>query len=121
MKNHDLSFDLSVEKLNILLNNTYVKESIDLTIDDNVIVMNFIDTHGNNKFIKSSAEFISDYAKSVKKIVINNSIIKDLMKFFKDNIISLSLYINDERMLYTIIFSDNTLTFKLASSITVVK
>jgi hypothetical protein len=116
-KEPDLIFELSIEKLNILLNNTYVKELSELLIIDNQVIINFNDTHNNIKSIKSTIKKCSDYIKTKQKLMFVNIILKDLMRFFKDNIVLVNIYLNEEKIVYNVLFSELTLSFKLTSSI----
>jgi len=39
------------------------------------------------------------------------------MRFFKDNIVLVTIYLNEEKIVYNVLFSELTLSFKLTSSI----
>lgn len=115
-KEPDIIIDISIEKLNILLNNTYVKETSELIFEDNNIVsIRFIDTYGNNKYLKTEMRNISDF--KISKIYIENFIIKETMKFFKDNIVQFYIYCNEEKITYNILFDNTDIIFKIVSSI----
>lgn len=118
-KSPDVSFDISVEKLNILLNNTYVKENSHIKIENNAALVMFDDAHGNNKILK--CDIHADTRKNNSKfekpitITIENFIIKDLMKFFKDNTVTIGVFLNEEKVTYGIVFDDMSIKFKLIS------
>lgn len=114
-KQPNILIDISMEKLNILLNNTYVKENSEILFKDNYITLNFTDTHGNNKCLKT--EILNNKEFKISKIIIENFVIKDLMKFFKDNIIQFCIYCNEEKIIYNVLFDNPQITFKLISSI----
>lgn len=116
-KDPDLTFELNIEKLNILLNNTYVKEVSELIINENNVIITFTDTHNNIKLIKSIIKSKSIYILN-SKITFINIILKDLMRFFKDNLVLISVYLNEQQIIYNILFNETTLIFKLTSNIT---
>lgn len=118
-KQSDLSFVINIEKLNILLNNTYIKEVSELEFTDKHIKITFVDTHGNIKIMRCNINHISDNMSTIKRVVFVNIVLKDLMKFFKDNNICIHLFVNEERLMYNVMFNDDNIIFKLTSMVTV--
>lgn len=119
-KQPDISFDLNIDKINILLNNSYIKEYSEFIIEENnIITIVFIDTHSNKKIIKSVIKTQSNNENL--KFLVNNSVIKDFMKFFKDNIITFDIYINELKIIYTIHFQDNDIKLKLITNFEISK
>lgn len=115
-KDPDISFDVSIEKLNILLNNTYVKENSQIILTSNTASIIFDDAYGNQKILKCDIN-IPHTIKNEMTITIENFAIKDLMKYFKDNIAYIGIYINEEKITYDVEFEDKSIKFKLMSHI----
>lgn len=112
-KNPDISFNISIEKLNILLNNSYVKENSQILIANDMASIVFDDAHGNKKIVKCDVAE-NNYNRQIT-ISVENFIFKDLMKFFKDNTVLIGLYINEEKIRYSVDFNDESIKFKLVS------
>lgn len=118
-KTPDLSFTLSIDKINILLNNSFIKEFSEFVISNNSVSIIFIDTHSNKKIIKSVIN--NTYTDEDFKFLLNNNIIKDLMKFFKDNIIKFDLFKDELKIIYNIQFQSNDILLKLISNFEILK
>ena len=120
-KEPDILFKINVEKLNILLNNTYVKENSQIVIKNGQkceISIIFDDAHGNKKTLKCDTQCLHEIAPRTCPVIIENFILKDLMKFFKDNCVLISLYLNEEKVTYDVVFPDDDIKFKLVSHMT---
>lgn len=114
-KQPDVTFILSIEKLNILINNTYVKENSELRIQDEVVILIFDDTHGNQKVMRCDISTNTLNDNTLKHVIIENFILKDLIKFFKDNNVTIGIYMNEEKITYDLDLGDSNIKFKLVS------
>lgn len=124
----DISFNISIEKLNILLNNTYVKEHSIISISSGMASIVFDDAHGNKKIVKceldnsiyksEDGEYGYNRYNSMS-FTIENFILKDLMKFFKDNLVLIGIFINEEKIRYSVDFDDDNIKFKLVSHMSI--
>lgn len=100
-KHPDFTFEISIDKINILLNNSYIKEYCEFNILNNLVTIIFLDTHSDKKIIKSN---LSSTNQTNFNFKLNNALIKDLMKFFKENTAVFDIFTQDLKIITNIKF-----------------